>query len=388
MPEDLLRSRTPATVAPRVFVGPDLFNPPAHQGWITVTPSFTLSGSYNDNLFLTSRDRRDDGVIGFTPGLTLSMRRPNYRLAAGFHTSGELFLQEDQLSDFGKETNFFADAFYQISPTVTFTLSDQFVFSRDSNALTSGGVSVGRQDAWRNTLTPSVRWQATPGTGFNLLASYTVLRFQENDSGLLDSDTYRLGLSADHRLTARLTGTAGVDVAYFDVADEPSAWTFTPRVGLIYDFTPTLRAYASAGPTVIERDGDTTLDASVSAGLVQRFKFGSLQLGYDRSVVAETIGISNVNAFFGSLIVPTLLRGLQLEFTPRYAIVEPERSGSADTVKTLTLNLSATYQIVRNISVIGSYTFFQQTFDRSRNGDIDQNRVFLGLQYAFPIAIY
>jgi len=38
--------------------------------------------------------------------------------------------------------------------------------------------------------------------------------------------------------------------------------------------------------------------------------------------------------------------------------------------------------------VIGSYTFFHQTFDRSRNADIDQNRVFFGLQYAYPISIY
>src|SRR5687767_10159705 len=98
VPEDLLQSRTPVTDTPRVFVGPDLFNPPAHQGWITLTPSVTLSGEYNDNLFLTSRSRRDDVVFSISPGVTLSMRRPNYRFSAGFHTSGELYLNEDELN--------------------------------------------------------------------------------------------------------------------------------------------------------------------------------------------------------------------------------------------------------------------------------------------------
>jgi hypothetical protein len=47
--------------------------------------------------------------------------------------------------------------------------------------------------------------------------------------------------------------------------------------------------------------------------------------------------------------------------------------------------------VARSISLIGSYTFFNQTEDRSGAGldrDIDQNRIFLGVQYAFPISIY
>ena len=388
VPEDLLQSRTPVTDTPRVFVGPDLFNPPAHQGWITLTPSVTLSGEYNDNLFLTSRSRRDDVVFAITPGVTLSMRRPNYRFATGFHTSGELYLDEDELNNFGNSTRFFADWFYQVSPSVTLSLVDDFIFSRDTNAITSGGVSAGRQSAWRNTITPSVRWQATPNTGFGLFASHTILRLDENTIDLRDSDTYRLGLTADHRLSARLTGTAGIEGAYIDTSGEPSAYTVTPRVGLSYAVTPTLRVYGNAGPTLLERDGDTSVSPAVSAGLIQTYKFGFLQLGYDRAIVAETIGVSDRHAFFGSLVVPGLVRRLQLEFTPRYTITNPEAPSSADTVNTLSLNLAAKYQIVRNISVIGSYTFFHQTFDRNRNADIDQNRVFFGLQYAYPISIY
>jgi hypothetical protein len=388
VPEDLLQTRTPVTDTPRVFVGPDLFNPPAHQGWITITPSLTLSAEYNDNIFLSSGNRKDDVVFGITPGVTLTMRRPNYRLSTGFRASGQLYLDESELNDFGKSTRFFADWSYQMSPTVSFALVDDFVYSRDSSEITSGGVSVGgQQDAWRNTITPSARWQATQNTGLSLYASHTIIRLEENTESERDSDTFRLGLIADHQLTARLTGTLGIEGAYIDASGEPSAWGVTPKVGLSYAVTPTLRVFGNAGPTFLERGSDTSVTPAVSVGLTQTYKFGFLQLGYDRAVTADTIGVSDSQIFFGSLVVPTLLRGLQLEFTPRYAIVDPEERGR-ETVDTLTLNLTAKYRIVRNISVIGSYTFFHQTFDRTRNADLDQNRVFLGLQYAYPISIY
>jgi hypothetical protein len=382
VPEEVLESRPPT------FVGPDLFNPPPHQGWITVTPSFTLSGEYDDNLFFSTRDRQSDVIVGLTPGVTLSMRRPDYRLQAGYNTSGQVFLEEDSLSNFGKQQQFFGDFFYQVSPRVTFTLTDRFVLGRDSAALTSSGASVGLQDAWRNTLTPRLRWQATPTTDFGLYVSHTIVRFEE-DAGQ-DSDTYRAGLGMNRQITPRLTGSLAANVAYLDFKDDPAAWTYTPRLGLTYAVTPTLRASLSGGPSIVDREGDVTVTPAITAGLSQAFKFGSVGLGYDRAVTAETVGISDRQTFFGSVSVPTLLRGLQLGFTPRYSIVDQDLSGTESTLKVLTLNLRASYQIARSISLIGSYTFLQQTSDTGRRDslEIDQNRVFLGLQYAFPISLY
>ncbi len=384
---------------PPVFVGPNLFNPPAPQGWLTVTPTFTLGMSYNDNVFLASDDRQSDFILDLTPGVTVAMQRPGFRLLGGYKVSGEVFLDETDLSDFGKDQSFFTDLFYQVSPTVTFTLSDQFVYSRDSNSITSGGVSVGRQDAFRNTLAPRLRWQATQTTGVTLAASYTLIRFtgdREGDSAQFDdsdqdSDTYRLSLGADRRLTPRLNGAVSFEVGYFDFERESSGWTYTPTVGIGYDITPTLRASVTGGGTILDRDGDTTVSPAWRVGLTQAFKFGSLQFGYDRAVVAETIGLTDRQAIFASLSIPTLLRGLRLDFTPRYIIADTDvsdtSSGNEDRKdKTLTLSLQATYQIARNITLIGAYTFFRQT--SNREGDIDQNRVYLGVQYAFPINFY
>jgi hypothetical protein len=405
VPEDLLPSRAPTLVPPPLFVGPNLFNPPAPQGWLTITPSFTLGVTYDDNIFLDDRNRRSDFIVGFTPGVTASIRRPGFSLLAGYNVTGQVFIKETDLSDFGKEQNFFTDLVYELSPAVTFTLSDQFIYDRDSNAITGGGVSVGRRDAFRNTITPQLRWQATQSTGVSLVGSYTLIRFSGGTEGGSsssqfleeDSDTYRIGLGLDRRLTARLTGLLNFDVGYFNFQHESSAWTYTPTVGATYDFTPTLRATLIGGATILERSGDTAVSPAIRATARQLFKFGTVQIGYDRSVAAASIGLSEVQSIYGSLAVPTLMRGLSLSFTPRYTIVDTDVSGSNSssngtaenqTVRTLALTLGGVYQIARNISLIGSYTFFQQTTTQRNFGDIDQNRVYLGIQYAFPINFY
>jgi hypothetical protein len=390
-PEETLPAREPTLLGPSVFIGPDLFNPPAQQGWLSITPSFTLSGEYNDNIFLSSRKTSDFG-IGFTPGVTVGIQRPRYRLLAGYNVSGQVFVKESDLNGFGNQQQFFADLAYQIAPGFSFALRDQFVMDRESNTVSTSGVSAGRRDAWRNTITPRLRWQATPSTGLGLFASYTVVRY-DDDSGETgrrgrDTDTYRVGFDVDHRFTARLTGTLALSAAYLDAQDESAVRTYTLRPGLIYDLTQSLRASLSAGPTLIDRDGDQELSPSVSATIVKAFQFGSLQISYTRAVTAETVGISERQTVLGALTVPTLLRGLRLSFVPHYTIIDRDVGRQdGDQLRILTMNLRGNYQIARNISLIGSYTFYQEMSDR-RNDDIDQNRVFLGIQYAFPINIY
>jgi len=327
--------------------------------------------------------------------LTLTAQRPGWRLTSGINTSGQLFVDETNLSGFGKQVQLFGDFFYQLSPRVTITAADYLSYDRNTAGLTSGGVSVGFEQALRNTFTSSVRLQATPNTGLSITGSQTLIHFSNPSNGAEDSNTYRLGLGMDHRLTQRLAGGLSLGVAYIDFQHEAPVWTFTPTVSLAYDITRTLRAYINVGPTILTQNGSTTVlsEPTIGAGLQQTFKWGSVSIGYDRAVTAETIGAADRQSIFGSVQATTFLRGLTVGFTPSYNIVDTnitglKSTGAPDTVKTLTLTLNASYQIARSISVVGSYTFFRQTSNNSSVGDIDQNTVFLGLQYAFPITIY
>jgi long-subunit fatty acid transport protein len=238
------------------------------------------------------------------------------------------------------------------------------------------------RDSWRNTVTSSLRYQLTPLTALNARASYSVLRFDE-DGGAQDSDTYRGTVGAERQFTRRFLGRVDFDAAYLDAEDEPAATTYTPRLGFEYQFTPTLRGLLSGGPSLVQRKGEPDrITPAVRAVLERAFRTGSILVGYERVVTAETIGIRDRGIAFASLRW-TLLRGFAVGITPRYTRADRDIEGGEETVDTFTVNVGASYQLAPSIALIASYTFFAQREDGVE--DIDQNRVFLGLQYAYPI---
>jgi hypothetical protein len=229
----------------------------------------------------------------------------------------------------------------------------------------------------------------TPRLNWRLFGAWELQRF--DSEGSEDSDTYRAGTGLDYTITPRFGLTAGYDYAYFDIDGEPTAQTHTPRVGFSYQITPALSAAVVGGPSFLISDGDTSVSPAVTATLTWLQRWGSISLAYDRAIRAGAGqgGATDTQSFGGAVQVTTLARGLGVAFSPRYTISESEevaRNRTDD--KTLTLNLSATYQIARYVSLVGSYTFFNQ---RSSGGgadqaDVDQNRVFLGLQFGYPIS--
>ncbi len=377
----------PGVAAPPTFRGPDLFNPPAHRGWLTLTPSIAIVGEYNDNLDLTTEDEVDDFILGLAPGLTLSIQRPEYRVLGGYNFTAELHAEETERNAAFKRHQLFLDAFYQFSPRLTFRLLERFFFDRETNVVTATGISAGRRDAYRNTVAPSLEWQATPLTSLVLSGSHTLLRFQGDEPDALDSDTYRLGLGLNRQFTPRLSGLLDLGVAYLDFKNVPDVTTYTPMAGLRYQFTRTLTGSVAAGPTFIDpEEGDSEVTPAIRVGLDRTFRAGSLTLGYDRAVTAESVGVTDRQTIFVSLRLLTLYRGLELSLTPQYTIADEDLEDSARDRKTevLTVSVGASYQVARSISLLASYVFYRQEQD-GRRGTIDQNRVFFGLQYGYPI---
>ena len=388
IPEDLVPAESFGVTVPRITLGgPDLFYPPAPRGRLQITPSLTLSGEFNDNVGARETGRRSDFIGALSPGITLTAQQPQYRIFAGYNTSAEFYARDSDRNEIGKRHRLFGDVFYRSSPRLTFTVTERFIFDRNTDLVTASGVSTGRRDAYRNTITPGLRYQATPLTALRMNASYTLLRFDESEdvvSGAEDSDTYRVSLGAERVFTPRLLGTADFGFAYFNIEDEPEAYTYTPRVGLEYQITQTMRGRISAGPNILQQDGDVEVLPAVTVGLEKAYRWGRVLAGYDRAITADGIGITDRHSVLGIVSVRTLARGLVVEFTPRYTMAEVQRDSDRE-VQALSLNLRAVYRIARGFSLVGSYTFFHQTSDRGFI-EYDQNRVFLGLQYAYPIS--
>ena len=393
VPEDLLQAEQPTVTRPPTFLGPDLFNPPVHRGWISITPTFTLSAGYDDNIFASEQNRKSDFIFGFVPGVTLSMQRPEYRLLAGYNVTSEVYAEESDLSGFAKRQQLFADGFYLLSPHTRLILYERFVYDENTGNVSSDIIDTGRHNSLRNTAILGIQHALTERT--ILRASFTQTHNQFiGDTDARDSDTYRVLVGVDHQFTARFQGTAEFESSYLDVQTEPGAFTEIPRLGFNYQFTPTLRAGLNAGPSFIILDnGETGIRPVVTARLAQIFSFGSLQAVYDYSQGAGSLGLSSRHAIFATLRVDRLVRNLVFEVTPRFTssdFLDLDKGGTSTSkdVYALNVDLRAAYQLTQAIAIIGSYRYFHQHRSNGTTDTIDRNRVFLGVQYAFPITIY
>ena len=88
------------------------------------------------------------------------------------------------------------------------------------------------------------------------------------------------------------------------------------------------------------------------------------------------------------------MRGLLIQAVPRWSR-STSTIGDAIDVDSFTLTLQARYEFTRYIAGVAGYTFFLQRSNSTVTTaagaasatDVDQNRVFVGLQFGYPITI-
>jgi hypothetical protein len=385
-------SGPPITAYPAELLG--LLAPPAERGPLTLRPSIAVSEEFNDNVRLNNQTRQWDVITRFSPALTLTVTRPSYQLTAGYTLSSELYAKESDLSDAFKSQAFVATGVYRGMRGLTLTVADSFALNRSTNLVASQGFATGRQETWNNAFTPGLTWQMTPRTSLGLVGTFTVQRFLEAGAAStpgLDSNTYGLQATLEHRLTPRLAGSVGYGITFLDfLGQQDNSTTHTPTLGVRYLVTPTLTASVSGGPAITQLASETSVGPAGSARLVQVLQIGSVSLEYTRAVrVAGGFGgTTDTQTVSGALTLPTWERGLVVAFTPTYSIATSvsRRQASQVDVKALTVPLTVSYQFARYTSVFAEYTFFQQRTGSasSAQADIDQNRLRFGVQFGYP----
>jgi hypothetical protein len=391
---------TPAGTGPTVplsvptLIGQNLLSPPAPQGPITLTPTITISEEFNDNVFQDNSNRRSDFITGFTPGVTLTIQRPEYRLNAGYNFTAEIYAKETQLSNAANRHNLVVDGFYLLTPTVTFTLNELLVYDRNQNVSSPQGFSAGRAPSLSNTLSPGLTIQATPLTAVRVFGAYQLQRYFDDEiaGGNNDSDIVLAGAAVDRAFTPRLTGTASFSAAWLSVSGEDDAYALTPELGVTYRFTPTLSASVMGGPSVVFQSGETSVAPAGSVSIAQRFKYGSASLSYERAVGTGGSfgGVTDNQSIAANLTLDSLLKGFVVTFGPRYTMSDNVQRGNRpnEEVRALNIGLDATYQIARSVALVAAYNYFHEKADLEQGPTrkIDQNRVFVGIQFGYPFS--
>jgi len=402
VPEGPTSSGTlPNVQIPGVLLPPrgplDFLYAPAAQGPLTLTPSLTISEQFNDNVFLTHSNKSSDFITQFTPGLTLQAQQPGFQLLSSLNFTAEIYAKNTELDNAANRLSFLTSVSYQAKPGVSLSLTEGLTFNRNnSNAAAISGIASGQEESWSNVLAPNVSVQLTPRTTWRTYGAYTLERFGSGRNSQ-SNNIYRIGTAFDHTLTPRLTLTAAYDFGYLDIEHEPTAFNHTLRFGGSYQLTPTLTVTATAGPSLLLTEHDTTITPAANARIVKQMSWGAISAFYDQAIATNGGfgGLTNTQTFGGSITVVTLLRGLFLDLSPRYVISKTTgASQSTSDFNALTVVLGARYQIARYVALIGTYQLLHQT--ESGNGstrgsnanDIDQNLVNFGIQFGYPINFY
>jgi hypothetical protein len=368
------------------------------QAPLTIVPSVTVSEEYNDNINLSNANRQSDFITSIQPALSVNFESATYRLTAGYSFSADMYARgPDRNAAFDRQ-NFDLDTQWRPTEQLTLTLRDTFLFTTNTNLISPEGVSTGRDRAWSNALRGGAAYRLDPFTTLRGGASYTVQRYQS--SSLEDADIYTADVAIDRVLSPTLTGTLAYEAGYFDIEFEPTTWTHTPRLGVAYRLTPTITVSLSGGPSFEIPEGgsrDSRVTPAITARYDQRTFFGVVRAEFDRRIgVAAGVGGPTDNTSVGVRAdVLTLTRGLTLSLAPRYAWVKsPDNQQPRIDIQTFTLPLTATYRLTAWIAAVAGYQFYRQRTGGEpvlgRTGlvvaeDADQNRVFVGLQFGYPL---
>jgi len=361
---------------------------------ITLVPTITLSEEYNDNINLDNRNRVWDLVTGISPGLNFLWESRTHRLIAAYNFTAELYLRDPGRDNAFNTQNFTLDGSWRATERLTLTVTDAFNASTDTNLIAPQAASVGgRNRAWGNTLAAGAAYQLDERTTVRGGGSWGTQRFARDE--LDDSDVYRANAFLDRQLTRTVRGTVGYDFAYFDIEHQDKVQAHTPRIGFTWRATPTITLAALGGPTFeLHDDGFSRITPAINASYDQRLWFGSLGFGVDRQLAGSgALGeVTDNTSVYGRVDVITLMRGLTVSFIPRYTWIKSARNDRID-LSQFTAPLFVTYRITAWMAAVARYQFFRQRtdsviFDRGGNvlaTDADQNRLFVGMQFGYPI---
>jgi hypothetical protein len=404
----------------------------AQAGWYLI-PSFSLTESFDDNIFSTSSGREWDFISRFSPGLQAGYRSEPFTLFVSGGFDAEVFarnpVEDDATSgkhgglslrylpvrpltlglDVGyTETRSLTTLLPALVapvtvPTTTTTTSTATPAgtppptttptSPTQPPATTGptpapspaapvlvnALEFGRSRATVLTVSPSAAYQFTPLTAgtFGYTYSHATLEGGAPDT----AHSVSLGLS--HQFTPLDTGRLGYRLDVFESPGTPTTTTHAPTVGWTRQLTPTLTFSFDGGPRFSSEGG---VRPEISASLAYLFKVAeipgqaSLAYAHSEGFVIGSAGPVKTETVSGALSFEPL-RSLNVSVGP--SITKYSGSTTPDTT-VYAVFAGASYQILKWLAARASYSY---SFQDQSGVHIPHNVFSVGLDASYPYRI-
>jgi hypothetical protein len=388
---------TPAATGAQIFdfLGLGFGDPTGFAPGYYVAPSFGVSETYDDNIFLTESDRQDDFITRFTPGIRLGYVSAPLTLLGSYAFDIEVYAKESDLNNVGERQRGQLEFRYLPDPLLVLTLDANFARSNDPvdinrqgallrrRGVAPSGVPVteirrGREETTTFTLSPAATYEFTPvwsGT-----AAYTFALTDTEDGARGTSHTLSLG--ASRTLSEKDTGSVIYSFSVFDTEGGDSTTSHTILFGWTRRVSELLTFGLSLGPRFSD-DGDTGVDAGASVNY-RLGRLTDLSLVYSRSqaLVGDRSESATVDAV-SAVISTRPLQFLQVSAGPTFNRISG--NGGVGDVSIYGLDAAATYQFNRWLSGNATYRF---SYQEGLGGDIFHNTLTIGLSVTQTIRVY
>ncbi|HMK56987.1 MAG TPA: outer membrane beta-barrel protein [Dissulfurispiraceae bacterium] len=253
----------------------------------TADLSLSLSEQYNDNIFLTNRDKVSDYITLVAPALSLSTRTAQSDILVNYSPTFNFYKDNSDQNSTSHAAS--AVGHYRATDKLTLGLSDTFVSTREAAAIRAvqgaGPISTSGERITTNTLAGDLAYRITAKISLLANAGYT---YTDTQTGTDDVSSYTGGLGATYLYNSRTTFRINATYTFFDYKTSSNSNSSSYIAGVNYRLTPTLVIDAFGGVVITKVDEPKRTNTGFTGGVsaTKTFERGTASISYLQSVIA------------------------------------------------------------------------------------------------------
>lgn len=248
--------------------------------------SLSLSGEYNDNVFLAKTAKKSDFITYVTPSAYFSLGSGNAQLSGNYSPSFSYYSSHSDLNKLSHSAD--VQGLLSLSDKTSVTLNDAFVLSNEPQSLSAFqdlGPIRNKVERRVNNLSSSISCKIRDNLVYLLGGSYLDTDFK--GAGMNDAKTYSGNMSVTYMSSERssFSITARYTKYNYTITNDAQSQDYT--LGATHKLTPTLSVGITGGVsnTKVENTGKQTSGFSGGADVSKGFEKGNATLSFRQSVV-------------------------------------------------------------------------------------------------------
>ncbi|MEA1866515.1 MAG: hypothetical protein U9N19_00200 [Thermodesulfobacteriota bacterium] len=360
----------------------------AEAAEVTWNPRVDLRLKYNDNINFSSRNKVRDRIYEIRPELTWRRLTERDDLRFTARLLGQKYDTESELDTLDQDYRLKASS--QLWPTLR--LSFDGSYRKDTtldSELSEEGILLFREDRKVYTMEPSVRWQATERSSWEMAFPFRKVNYEgsDNDQGDDNEDckTGRTVLTYSYLLADNRTSIFAEPNFYYADYEHGDTRIYAMKLGVDTAFSERLTLRASGGVSY-SRDRDdhgTSNDMSFVASVEAQWELerGRWRANYLRDYYSSGVGETVMRDRFILSVFYRLMTRLNLAGSASFTKVKSESDWDKEDSWNIGISPGLVYRLTERAD-LGIYYRHRFLKDNEDDEKTRRNQIWIRLDFA------